>query len=655
MRSSLRTKITATFLIIIVLSGIVTVWVGVKLVGDEIIQRAQHDVRFDLNSARQVYRSMANDVRDIVRMTSVRFFLRDALESNDLEFMGPEVERIRRAESLDILTVTDDKGIVLFRASNPPVFGDSRAADPIIARVLDSGEHQVATAILERSDLVKEGWALAERARIEIVPTPMAAPSADTVETSGMVVEAAAPIRSYDGRLIGVVYGARLLNRSYDIVDAVKDIVYGGEQYDGRETGTATIFQGDVRISTNVLGADGRRAIGTRVSREVYDRVVGKGGVWVGRAFVVNDWYITAYEPIRDLNGDIIGMLYVGGLEAPYTGLRERVAFTFLAIAVGTVALMSVVSYYLSGKIVTPLRKLVLAIERIAGGDLTQRVESHSGDEIGQLAGSFNRMSEELLKARERYQRLTDTLEDKVREKTGELERAQAQLLQSEKLTSLGRMAAGIAHEINNPLTSILINSHLVAEKIAGDEDLKESMDLIIEETARSGEIVRGLLEFSRQSAPEMKVANVNDVIERALMLLRTQTMAARVEVRKILGDDVPDSLIDPTKMGQAFTNLILNALDAMPEGGTLTVRSEVMEGGTEIAVAFADTGCGVPADEVSRIFDPFFTTKGTGTGLGLSITLGIIQQHGGRIEVRSAPAKGATFKVFLPAREKGA
>lgn len=207
-----------------------------------------------------------------------------------------------------------------------------------MSRVLSNKEVIAGTAIVSKEDLLKEGTDLAERAHIKFIPTRKATQSAKTEETSGMMIKAAAPVFGYDGTLIGVLYGGKLLNRNYEIVDKVKDIVYEGVKYKGKDTGTATIFQRDLRISTNVKAEDGSRAIGTRVSQEVYERVLEKGLPWVDRAFVVTDWYKTAYEPIRDINGQIVGILYVGILEQPFIDTARRIFFVFLGIvAIATV------------------------------------------------------------------------------------------------------------------------------------------------------------------------------------------------------------------------------------------------------------------------------------------------------------------------------
>jgi two-component system NtrC family sensor kinase len=649
---SLRTKLILSFSIVILVGVFLSAIVGMRLIGNTIIREAQGKVRLDLNSAREVYQDESENVKDIIRLTAVRFFLKDAISRNDIEHLLTELQNIRESESLDILNLTDEQGRVLIRARRPDLFGD-RIDDDIVKYVLTNEKEVVCTQIIPPEQLLKEGGDLADQARIKLIPTPKAKPRAEVEETSGMMITAAAPVYGYDGDLIGVLLGGKLLNRNSEIVDRAKDIVYRGETYKGKDIGTATIFQGDLRISTNVLRGDGSRAIGTRVSKEVYDQVIGEGLPWIGRAFVVNDWYISAYEPIMNLKGDIIGMLYVGMLEAPYVDLRNRVLLTFLGIAFLSVILLSVVAYFTTTKVVKPLRELSSATEKVAQGNLEYRLPIQSGDEIGQLAVSFNRMTEELQKATEGYQMLTRTLEDKVKEKTEELKATQDQLIQSEKLTSLGKLAAGIAHEINNPLTSILINSHLIAEKLKKDDRFRENLELITDETARCSTIVKGLLEFSRQTQPEKRLTDVNKVIEKTLLLLGSEALAHKVAIHKDLDLTLPEIMIDGNKIEQVFTNVILNALEAMPAGGDLFISSKILSENHFVAVNFRDIGCGISTENIGKIFDPFFTTKEkTGTGLGLSVSYGIVQQHGGRIEVQSKVGKGTTVSILLPASD---
>lgn len=646
---SLRTKLITGFSLIIIVGVALSVIVGIHLIGSTIIREAQNKVRLDLNSAHEIYAREIEHIETIVRMTAVRFFLRDALLNRERNRLIFELERIRIQEHLDILTLFDRQGRVIIRVRNPDMNGDSTISD-VVHVVLTGASFISGTEILPREILINEDRLLAELARIEFIPTKKARVREENEETAGMAITAAAEVEDYQGNKIAVLYGARLLNRNYRIVDQVKDIVYRGEQYKGQDIGTATIFQNDLRISTNVANNDGSRAIGTRVSREVYEQVMVHGTPWIGRAFVVNAWYRTAYEPLRNIDGKIIGMLYVGMLEAPYIDMRNRVILMFVGIALVSVLLLIVIAYITSTAITRPIKKLLVATENVAKGDLTQRVGILQQDEVGQLARSFNHMIEELYRATQEYEALTETLEQKVEEKTAELEKTRDHLIQSEKLTSLGKLAAGVAHEINNPLTSILINSHLVAEKIGEKNAVQKNLDLIIEEINRCSRIVRGLLEFSRQHVPEKTLNDINGIIEKTLLLFKSQVVLHNVTIQQELASDLPLVMVDENMMKQVFANLVLNALDAMPDGGTLTITSYGSSDKQSIVVFFKDTGCGIAKEHLNRIFDPFYTTKGTGgTGLGLAVSYGIVRQHGGSIIAESIVGQGTTFTLTLP------
>jgi two-component system NtrC family sensor kinase len=649
LRIPLSTRLILAFSVVIITGVFISTIVGIRLIGNTIVRQAQDKVRLDLNSAWEVYDSESEAIKTKVRLTANRFFIKEALLARDLSRLADELKKVRNDESLDILTLVDQHGIVLVRTRNPRTFGD-RPDDEIVNWALQNQKPIVGTQIVPEAELRKEGDDLASRARIEMLPTPKSRPRSEAVETSGMVIEAAAPVHDYAGVLVGVLYGAKLLNRDYAIVDHVKDIVYKGEQYNHRDIGTATVFQDDLRISTNVMTVDGERAIGTRVSQQVYDRVMQQGIPWVGRAFVVNAWYITAYAPIKDIRGERVGILYVGMLEAPYIDLRNRVVYIFLGIALASVILLSVIAYYTTSTISRPIRDLLTATKKVADGDLKSRLEVESRDEIGELAESFNRMTVALQKATDSYQVLTSTLEDKVREKTDELRAAQDVLIQSEKLASLGKLAAGIAHEINNPLTSILINSHLMLERTDREDPSATNLRLIIDETTRCSAIVRGLLEFARQTPPEKTLVDINKIIESTLLIMETQALVHKVKVVKHFADDLPHIMVDINKIKQVFTNVVLNAMEAMVDGGVLKITSQKSNDNASAEIVFEDEGQGISKDNVKRIFDPFFTTKGTkGTGLGLSISYGIIQQHNGAIEVESEVGKGTTITIRLP------
>jgi two-component system NtrC family sensor kinase len=262
-------------------------------------------------------------------------------------------------------------------------------------------------------------------------------------------------------------------------------------------------------------------------------------------------------------------------------------------------------------------------------------------------------MTDDLNKANQKLIQWGKTLEKQVEERTKKIKEMQDSLIQSEKLASLGKMAAGIAHEINNPLTSILINSHLLLEKPNDDPYTKESLNLITEETSRCSSIVKGLLEFSRQSPPKKEPADINRLIANTSTLLENQFKFQNIEVKKDFDPNLPNVKIDTGKIKQVLWNLMINAAEAMPDGGKLTIATSLSEKQKHIVIKITDTGKGIPKDNINKLFDPFFTTKESGSGLGLAVTYGIIQQHQGSIKANSKVGQGTTFTVVLPISSK--
>ena len=648
LRFPLRAKFILGFLFVIGFGGVITLFFGTRLEHKTIVSLAQDKVKHDLASARMVYNEKLYDIRDIVRLNSVRESIQHALKNKQRESLLKHLSPIRKEFDLDFLTITDAAGKVFLRTSNPEIWGDDQANDPLVQRAL-SGKKATATQIIVREALLKEGKKLAEKAYIKFIPTPKAAPREKDHEEKAMVLKAAIPVKDETNELLGVLYAGIIINRNYEIVDKVKEIVFKGEIYKGREIGTATIFQQDLRISTNVENEKGKRAIGTRVSKEVNQAVLMEGKEWVDRAFVVNNWYIAAYEPIKNIAGDIIGILYVGMLEKPYIDLRNKVMGTFTGMAVLSVVILLAILFVITSAIINPLKKLVVATNEIAKGDLNHKVNINLKDEIGQLAFSFNQMTEDLKKANQKLIHWGKTLEKQVEERTKKLKEMQDSLIQSEKQASLGKMAAGIAHEINNPLTSILINSHLMLEKLDNDPYLEESLSLITEETSRCSSIVKGLLEFSRQSLPKKVPADINQLITSTSALLENQLLFQNIEVKKELEPNLPNVKIDTGKTKQVLWNLMINAAEAMPDGGKLSLSTGFSEDKKSVIIEVSDTGKGIPQENINKLFDPFFTTKESGSGLGLAVTYGIIRQHQGRIKASSKVGQGTTFTVALP------
>lgn len=637
----IRRKLVISFAVIVAITGAIAMAVGVYLIDKGVIRQAQERVRTDLNSAREIYARNTDEIKTIVRLTAERYYIKDALIRSDLAALVSELDAVRKREGLDILTLTNPAGQVIVRPRNPKTSGDEQGANPLIKKVLGGHEAFVSTEIVPEDELLKESEELAKQAYFKIIPTPKAMPTERVEETSGMMIKAAAPVLDYHGNLLGVLYGGNLINRNYKIVDKIKETVFQGQVYKGRDIGTATIFQGDLRISTNVMTSGGERAVGTRIASDVYERVLIKGRPWVERAFVVNDWYITAYEPIKNISGEIIGVLYVGILEEKFTDMKREAVWLFLGIILIGILVTLVVGYILANSITKPIRHVAEVAQKLAKGDFNQEVPIESEDEIGELSKTFNFMIEAIKERDEKLKAETQTA-----------------LVQMEKMSSLGQMAAGVAHEINNPLSGVLTYLQLMLKSVRENKPIIEhekKLTAMERETARCTRIIKGLLDFARQTKPTIRSVDLTRVLENNLLMLSHQAELTNVKIVKQYQPDVPNIDADPDQLQQVFTNIILNAIQAMEGGGgvlTISTLRNMTKG--EVGVRFQDTGHGISPEDLKRLFTPFFTTKekGKGIGLGLAVCYGIIQRHGGDIKVESELGRGTAFTVWLKEKQ---
>ncbi len=303
-----------------------------------------------------------------------------------------------------------------------------------------------------------------------------------------------------------------------------------------------------------------------------------------------------------------------------------------------------------------PVRHLISGTQRIAQGDLDTRIEVKTENQLGQLASAFNHMADDLRKAHQEITERSERLEQSI----GELKRAQQQIVQMEKLSSLGKMAATVAHELNNPLAGILnyakLSSRDLSELNAGQEfdEVLGYLNLIQKESSRCGDVVRNLLLFSRGSGYELAEQSTRTIIERALMLVQHHLKMVGIQLVTNLSDQDDTITCDENQVEQALVALFVNAVEAMPDGGALTVLCKPMAEG--VCIEVADTGYGIPDEVRPQIFEPFFSTKEAldGVGLGLAVVYGIVQRHEGTIDVDSNQAGGTTFRVQLPRRLKG-
>ncbi|MEY8828208.1 ATP-binding protein [Sedimentitalea sp. XS_ASV28] len=527
---------------------------------------------------------------------------------------------------------------------------------PVVQSAL-GGQWQSRIDVFDAQTLATLSPELADRAAIPLVPTRGAVPTDRSVETRGLVIHSAAPVTLPDGTRAALV-GGLLLNRNLDFIDTINALVYRDESLPQGSQGTATLFLDDVRISTNVRLFENVRALGTRVSAEVRAQVLGEGRVWLDSAFVVNDWYISAYEPIFDSFGAPVGMLYVGFLETPFTEAKRN-SIIILGVAFLLIALTSVpVFLRWAGRIFRPLEGMTRTIDRVESGDLSARNPPVEADgEIAQVARHFDSLLDGLEQRDRELREWGETLEQRVADRTRDLREAHQQLEQtterliiSEKLAAVGEITASVAHEINNPVAVIQGNLDLARSNLGeAGHKADEEFRLIDDQVYRIGVIVSKLLHFARpeEYSGADRLVDPSQVLHDCLVLTRHQVQTAGITCTAQTASTSPVR-ISRTELQQVIVNLILNAVHAMPEGGTLHVSTTEEDG--EIILTVQDTGKGIDPATLARIFDPFFTTKqAQGTGLGLSISRQIVSRAGGQITAQSTLGAGSRFTVRLP------
>ena len=530
---------------------------------------------------------------------------------------------------------------------------------PVVQSALDKGEWGSVVDIMDQETLTALDLGLGQQAAIQLVPTRAAVPTTRTIEDRGMVIHSAAPVTLPDGRA-GALVGGLLLNRNLDFIDTINNLVYRDQSLPDGSQGTATLFLEDVRVSTNVRLFEDVRALGTRVSAEVRARVLEEGRTWLDRAFVVNDWYISAYQPITDSFGKRVGMLYVGFLETPFREAKTRSALTMGLIFVAIAGLSIPIFLRWAGRIFGPLESMTKTIARVEDGDLTAR-NGPTGDsgEIAQVAGHLDDLLDQVQERDQQLRDWAESLERKVEDRTQDLREANRkledtteQLIMSEKLATVGEITASVAHEINNPVAVIQGNLDVARSLLAEAEaeKVKTEFNLIDDQVYRIGAIVSKLLQFARpeEYSGEDAVTCPADVVRDCLVLTAHQTEKAGVTVSTDLQSD-HQVAISRTELQQVIVNLIINAVHAMPEGGELNIVVSNTDGAVRVEVT--DTGRGIAPDVLKRIFDPFFTTKqAEGTGLGLSISQRLVSRADGEISAISTPGQGSRFTVTLPA-----
>lgn len=361
-------------------------------------------------------------------------------------------------------------------------------------------------------------------------------------------------------------------------------------------------------------------------------------------------------------NQNILGVLETSfNTKIVDTTIKQNRISTVLFVIVFIVLMSFSLCIILYRFVSKPVSLLDEGMRKIARGELDHVIKINSNDEMGLLARTFNSMAMDIKKYKENMENWRMMLEEEVQKKTAEIMKAHDQLINAEKLASLGRMAASVAHELNSPLTGIVTFSHLMLKRTPPEnkQDI-EDLEVIIEQANRCSKIIKSLLGFSRRTTAEKIFVNINDLAEGTISMVRNQAKFHNIKFNLNFDNSIPPVAVDPNQMQQVLLNLLINAVDAMNEKGQITAETRLIADRANdkeyVEIEVTDTGPGIPEEQIGKIFEPFFTTKpvGKGTGLGLAVSYGIIKKHGGNIFVRSEAGKGASFFIRLPIEESG-
>lgn len=625
-------------------------------------------VNTDLSVAHDAFERIQQDYLDEIIRLGDSYTFRSALELNESNSITEQISLFKEKAGFSYLHAVDASGRWLYEPglSNPQHSQKSELTQKAI-----EGESAVGVELFNAESLKTEG--LLSSVVLALLPTPYATPTERKVEDRGMMIRVVYPVREQDGSIRVILDGGVLLNGNFGFVDTIRDLVYGPGSLPSKSIGTVTIFLEDVRISTNVPLKRGERALGTRVSREVRDDVFGAGNTWSDLAFVVNDWYISAYEPIYDHRGQRVGMLYAGFLADPFQNRLWHALGGLLLLFLLLMMLSVFIAVRGARQIFAPVAAMTRVVRETRSGNIDTRIGSFdSDDELGELATEFDAMLDKLDEHNRHILQAADLLESKVEERTRELSNKNVELLKTinllretrqqlvmaEKLAALGELTAGVAHEINNPLAVMLGNLDVLREEL-GDHTIpvENEIELIVEQIYRIQEIVGNLLWYSRPNDYSGFVSDidVNQVMEETLILVNHKINTDMIRVHKQYEATTPVCL-NHHELQQVLVNLIINAAHALDpnRGGNIYLNTKDWAG-HGVVITVRDDGVGICNEDLGKVFNAFYTTRksGEGTGIGLSISYGLVKRYGGNLTVESNPGEGAVFRVWLLAEPR--
>ena len=620
-------------------------------------------VNTDLSVSHDIFERIKRDYLNALSKTADSYTFRSELADNNSEAIQQQIEALKLEHSFSYIQLINVDGQPLYALNQSTNSNGSRLSSGL--QSAQGGQASVGIEIFSATDLKRHQ--LAKQVYLPLIATPRARSTDKTIEDRGMMIRALYPIFDTDQKVLAILDAGVLLNANFSFVDIIRDLVYGPGSLIEGSIGTVTVFLDDVRINTNVPIQTGERALGTRVSNEVRTIVLDQGKTWINRAFVVNDWYISSYEPIIDINGNRVGMLYAGFLEAPFRQSLINALIVLVLLFLVLMGLTSLVAVLGAKSIFKPIERMSSVVHAIRQGKDLRIGNIESKDEIGALANEFDVMLDLLSKRKLQIQSWANELEQKVDERTSELKsknseltstiailkKTRQQLVIAEKLAALGELTAGVAHEINNPTAVILGNIDVImAEMGAQLEPVQDEVDLIIEQIYRIKDITTNLLQYAKPDAYAgyMNEVDVNQLIKQTSKLVKY----LRQEISYVLHFSLNASIlvrINRQELQQVLVNLITNSIQALPDNnGQVWLKSRNF-GPKGVQIIVKDNGVGMDREHISKVFNPFYTTKtqGEGTGLGLSISYGLIHRYGGDIKVNSDLKSGTEFIITLP------
>ncbi|MCH1925847.1 cache domain-containing protein [Shewanella sp. C32] len=670
MQAKVRYKILILTLLPILLTLVslvfITIYWNISYTGKQLFMKVKADLTVAINTLSSVQQNQEKLLDRIKNSYEFQTRLR-ALQAGD----NSQVVEIRRflAEQKQLLHLDFLQFITI----------DSAAQDPDVRQMLpkmkDTGVYS-GLMVLPGARLARIDPNLPAKARLPIIATPRAHSPSLSEETRGLLSRSLLAIEGSSGSPAWFLDGGTLINGDNRIVDHIRDLVYDQGTLPERSIGTVTIFLDNIRVSTNVpLKVDNirhateGRALGTLVSEDVRQKVLDDGLLWLDRAFVYNDWFISAYAPLEDVRGQRIGMIYTGFSEAPFIH-----NYLLNIIELGTILMLvllvsGMLVYRGAYSLLQPIERIHHVVNAVQSGRNLRIGELglESDNELSNLAEQFDNMLDLLQRRNAQIQAAAEQLEMKVeqrtrslQEKTEELQQnvkllneTRHQLVTNEKLTALGELTAGIAHEINNPTAVILGNMELMRYELGDNAAaVEEEIELVIQQVGRISTIIRSLLQYSRPgefNAP-IEMQQTGPIIDEMQLLVRHSLGKQEVVLLSELNASCPVEVNRPQLL-QVLINMVMNAAHAMDGNGRIWLRTNdwtLQDKPVGVKIEIEDEGCGIPAEQVGRIFDPFYTTRKDGTGLGLSLSYGLIKRIGGSIEVRSEVNKGTVFTIYL-------